>query len=322
MWVHNMTAPNNDATNVLANITVGSEVYLQEQSDSTRSQLYKVTTAPVNRGTYTEIGISWIKEGGAAIGNNDSIYLGIVAVGQTGPAGPPGQGVPAGGTAGQILEKNSATDFDTLWASPPGGPPSGPAGGDLTGTYPAPTVRKSTGAFTVGGALSVYAPELGAQPPNAPPNILGTSSYVQVGVNTTNWGTLWQYQLAAWVAGRTYRIVSYGNSGRAGGTARWLFNIGSANAAQLFDATIVSGVWSLTVLLRVTSATAVQSYAHFMHIPGGAGGQINFIATDRNMLVASTANPAGSFVINLVASFDTANAGNSIDCWQSQLEAF
>jgi hypothetical protein len=44
------------------------------------------------------------------------------AAGATGPAGSPGVGVPPAGTAGQVLQKNSATDFDTIWVTPaPGG---------------------------------------------------------------------------------------------------------------------------------------------------------------------------------------------------------
>lgn len=41
--------------------------------------------------------------------------------GPSGPAGPqgdPGEGVPTGGTAGQILTKDSGTDFDTSWQDP------------------------------------------------------------------------------------------------------------------------------------------------------------------------------------------------------------
>jgi hypothetical protein len=34
-----------------------------------------------------------------------------------GAAGPAGEGVPAGGTAGQVLRKASATDYDTAWGA-------------------------------------------------------------------------------------------------------------------------------------------------------------------------------------------------------------
>lgn len=36
-----------------------------------------------------------------------------------GPPGPPGPGVPAGGTAGQLLAKASGADYDTEWSDPP-----------------------------------------------------------------------------------------------------------------------------------------------------------------------------------------------------------
>ena len=42
-------------------------------------------------------------------------------VGPQGPSGSPGatgQGVPAGGTVSQVLTKNTATDYDTAWATP------------------------------------------------------------------------------------------------------------------------------------------------------------------------------------------------------------
>jgi Concanavalin A-like lectin/glucanases superfamily/Collagen triple helix repeat (20 copies) len=44
--------------------------------------------------------------------------------GSTGATGPAGQGVAAGGAAGQVLKKNSSTDYDTHWADESGG--SGP----------------------------------------------------------------------------------------------------------------------------------------------------------------------------------------------------
>lgn len=41
------------------------------------------------------------------------------APGPTGPAGPTGPGVPIGGATGDLLAKNSATDYDTVWTDSP-----------------------------------------------------------------------------------------------------------------------------------------------------------------------------------------------------------
>jgi hypothetical protein len=48
------------------------------------------------------------------------------AAGPTGPPGPAGQGVPTGGTTGQVLAKNSATNYDTDWVDAPTGGGGGP----------------------------------------------------------------------------------------------------------------------------------------------------------------------------------------------------
>lgn len=53
--------------------------------------------------------------------------------GQQGPAGP---GVPVGGTAGQVLAKNSSTNYDTVWVNQSGGVPySGATGNVNIGEY-------------------------------------------------------------------------------------------------------------------------------------------------------------------------------------------
>jgi hypothetical protein len=39
--------------------------------------------------------------------------------GPVGPAGPPGQGVPVGGTTGQVLAKIDSTNYNTQWVTPP-----------------------------------------------------------------------------------------------------------------------------------------------------------------------------------------------------------
>lgn len=46
-----------------------------------------------------------------------SIKSGAVPAGPTGPQGPAGQGVPTGGTTGQVLAKSSNTNYDAAWTN-------------------------------------------------------------------------------------------------------------------------------------------------------------------------------------------------------------
>src|SRR5215475_9863041 len=75
--------------------------------------------------------------------------------GDPGPPGPPGQGVPAGGTSGQVLEKRSGADYDTIWATISGG-----GGGASVSVQPTPPVAPAVGDLwwrnDPDGALFVY----------------------------------------------------------------------------------------------------------------------------------------------------------------------
>lgn len=74
------------------------------------------------------------------------------ATGATGPQGDPGEGVAAGGTAGQVLAKASATDYDTEWVDQSGG-----GGGVIhqrpyssdSGSYCGDDVMSAAGSFTL-----------------------------------------------------------------------------------------------------------------------------------------------------------------------------
>lgn len=51
----------------------------------------------------------------------ENVQVTVSAASIEGPAGPAGEGVPAGGTTGQALVKNSNADYDTKWATGGGG---------------------------------------------------------------------------------------------------------------------------------------------------------------------------------------------------------
>jgi hypothetical protein len=79
--------------------------------------------------------------------------------GNTGAAGAPGPGIAAGGTTGQYLVKQSATDFDTAWQTLPSFLPL--TGGTLTGALVLP-VGTATGQQAVAAAqLANYLPTSG-----------------------------------------------------------------------------------------------------------------------------------------------------------------
>lgn len=65
---------------------------------------------------------TWAIAGRTGPGNRATlIAAGGAGGGTPGPPGADGVGVPTGGTAGQVLTKSSATDYDTGWTDPAAG---------------------------------------------------------------------------------------------------------------------------------------------------------------------------------------------------------
>jgi len=95
---------------------------------------------------------------------NNTIVL-TEAVGLPGPPGPAGEGVAAGGTIGQVLTKQSSTDFDTDWEDPAGGsqrPPNvltvGPTGADAIGPTGADytDIQPAIDAASAGDKIKIF----------------------------------------------------------------------------------------------------------------------------------------------------------------------
>src|SRR5215471_9237994 len=114
---------NNDATNLLAQITPDDTIYIQDAGNSANWGRYKVTQAQTDHGTWVSYLVTPVSNGGSFPANNADTAVVFSVPSQPGPAGPPGaagppgQGVPTGGATGTVLTKNSATDYDTKWAS-------------------------------------------------------------------------------------------------------------------------------------------------------------------------------------------------------------
>lgn len=66
VWVKNTSVDGADVTAALGLTQAGSVIYIQDKDDATKYQRYKATGAAVNKGTYTEIPVSW-QNGGAAL---------------------------------------------------------------------------------------------------------------------------------------------------------------------------------------------------------------------------------------------------------------
>lgn len=84
-----------------------------------------------------------------------------------GPQGPAGQGVPVGGTTGQVLTKTSAADYATAWQTPSGG------GGA--------NIKSGVVNLTAGGTANVTF----ATPFASVPHVVVTSQFASADTSTT-----------------------------------------------------------------------------------------------------------------------------------------
>lgn len=104
----------------------------------------------------------------------------VISSGPQGPAGPAGDSVPAGGTTGQVLTKDSVSDGDVSWQTPapPGEATNGLPDGGVTGQL----LAKVTGTDYDAGWIS---PTSAVVPPG------GTTDQVLKKVDGTDYNTAW-----------------------------------------------------------------------------------------------------------------------------------
>jgi collagen type V/XI/XXIV/XXVII alpha len=104
LWVHRLDKGGIDRKPILTQASAGSELYLQDDGDSTAYAWYTLTADPVDNGNYVTFAVAFDRGGGTPLVGNRSLLVGLLYLGEPGPQGPQGpQGVqgPPGPTGAQ-----------------------------------------------------------------------------------------------------------------------------------------------------------------------------------------------------------------------------
>ena len=95
LWAHRLDSRGLDRKPILMQAGVGSELYLQDDNDSTAFAWYTLTADPVDNGNYITFALAFDRGGGTPLVGNKSLLVGLLYLGEPGPPGPQGvQGPP------------------------------------------------------------------------------------------------------------------------------------------------------------------------------------------------------------------------------------
>jgi hypothetical protein len=167
--------------------------------------------------------------------------------GATGSAGAAGQGVPTGGSTGQVLTKNSGTDYDTSWQTPSGG-----GGG---GVYQPAIISDWDDYATYIGSNPTYTKAIGT---------MATSGSAALS-NNNGWNGARQ-------AFGELQLIVTGNNGRAGASVGSTGSLTFSNNGGGVSPSILSKIVYQTKFASYSSGMAVNDAAVFEGIASSVFG--------------------------------------------------
>jgi hypothetical protein len=147
--VNKQKADNADVSFYLTAVTAGDFLRLQHKTDSTRYARYLVTGPGTDHGTWWSWPVTVDVYGGAVPGGTTTTALTIVK-------DEGGASIPPGGTAGQVLTKQTSADFDATWVTSTGGGLQTRATATATTTSLARNATDSTTNITLGKGYVLY----------------------------------------------------------------------------------------------------------------------------------------------------------------------
>ena len=227
--------------------------------------------------------------------------LGVGAAGATGAAGANGTngtngtngvGVPAAGSTGQVLEKNSGTDYDTVWGNVLG-LPLGLTGAVAATRYVGGTasVAPTSGTFAVGDFVITQA----------------GSIYICTSAGSP--GT-WAAVSGAGASGGT-PALTLGTANSAGSAGTFLRD---DDTILVFDTTVpVTQAYSDAAAAGSAAIAARRDHRHGMPASGGGGGTVHPAPVQRGQNAAG----ASSYTITLGATPTNGNMLILVDCAQA-----
>lgn len=267
-------------------------------------------------------------------------------VGATGPTGP---GVAAGGTAGQVLSKVNATDYNTQWIAPAAGTVTSIAAGTGLTASPSPIVGAGTMALSVpvsianGGTNAITAPAaltslgayaasnpsgyqtaaqvttaLGPYAPLASPTFTdtpslptGTTGVTQAAAtNNTSLATTAFVKAQNYVTGGPYLPLAGGvASGPISATAFQLSSIAFADAGT--NAVVIRNKDGGAALQLGGAGAPTNYYQNTNHVFANLGNTAQYL-----ILSATAATAQVPLAVNMVSGSATFNLQTATRNWQ------